>query len=94
MATATKKSGAASQLTRRPAELIFEENDGDHRWTIVARDGTTLAQLERFASYDDAEHDDLIARRDAKNDDLDAQRWSDEGGSVISEAVAAWPVQR
>ena len=31
---------------------------------------------------------DLIARRDAKNDDLDAQRWSDEGGSVISEAVA------
>ena len=32
----------------------------------------------------------LIARRDAKNDDLDAQRWSDQGGSVISETVAAW----
>jgi hypothetical protein len=36
---------------------------------------------------------DLVARREAAlaRDGLDADRWSDEGGSVVAEAVAAWP---
>ena len=36
---------------------------------------------------------DLAARREAAmaRDRLDAERWSDEGGSISAEAVAAWP---
>ena len=64
MATATKKSGAAGRLPRRAPEvrvpgsmefLIFEDNGGDYQWTIIARDGTTLARSGSFASYDDAQ---------------------------------------
>ena len=66
------------------------------RWTILARS-------ESFTSYDDAERAapsarfdrrageftpvDLGARRDGPSDDLDAERWLDEGGSFSSEAV-------
>jgi hypothetical protein len=37
---------------------------------------------------------DLVARRQAAlaRDDADAQRWSDEGGSVAGEAAAERPV--
>jgi hypothetical protein len=36
---------------------------------------------------------DLVARRAAASarDGFEADRWSDEGGSVIAEAIAAWP---
>jgi len=36
---------------------------------------------------------DLVARREATlaRDDVDAQRWSDEGGSSAREAAADWP---
>jgi hypothetical protein len=36
---------------------------------------------------------DLVARREAAlvRDDEDAQRWSDEGGSVTCKAAAKWP---
>jgi len=36
---------------------------------------------------------DLAARRDRRSDDLDAERWLDEGGSFGSEAVTRWPAQ-
>jgi uncharacterized protein YegP (UPF0339 family) len=87
MATATTKSRAAKQLARRAREvrvadpmqfLIFEDNGGDYHWTLVARDGATLARSGSFASYDDAEHA------------ADAERWLDEGGSFSSHAVAKW----
>jgi len=126
MATATKKSRAAKQLAGRAREVrvpdstqfvIFEDNGGDYHWTIVARDGATLARSGGFASYDDAEKAakdvrdgaasapierpataalpvDLIARRDAKSDAGDAERWLDEGGGFSSEAVAKWPAPR
>ena len=64
MATATTKSRAAKPAARRSHEvrvaepmefLIFEDNGGDYHWTIVARDGATLARSGSFASYDDAE---------------------------------------
>ena len=40
-----------------------------------------------------AEPVDLLARREAAlaRDGFDADRWSDEGGSVSGEAVAEWP---
>jgi hypothetical protein len=39
---------------------------------------------------------DPLARRGAASarDDVDAQRWSDEGGSVAREAAAEWPATR
>lgn len=39
---------------------------------------------------------DLVARRQAAmaRDGFDADRWSDEGGSVSAEAVAEWPAAR
>jgi uncharacterized protein YegP (UPF0339 family) len=64
MATAISKPRAAGRLPRRAPEtrvpesmefLIFEDNGGDYHWTIVARDGATLARSGSFASYDDAE---------------------------------------
>ena len=64
MATATKKSRAAKQLAGRASAVrvpgsmefvIFEDNGGDYHWTIVARDGATLARSESFGSYEDAE---------------------------------------
>jgi len=123
MATATKKSRAATQLARRAREVrpaapmefrVVEDNGGDYHWTIVADDGATLARSGDFASYDAAETAaehvrdgagssrfarralaagpvDLGARRDARSDDADAERWLDEGGSHGREAVAPWP---
>jgi len=35
--------------------LIFEDNGGDYHWTIVARDGATLARSGSLGSYEDAE---------------------------------------
>ena len=65
MATATKKSRAASSQrpsraldVRVPASmefLIFEDNGGSYHWTIVARDGATLARSGSFGSHEDAE---------------------------------------
>ena len=64
MATATKQSRAARQLAGRapdarvPASmefLIFEDNGGSYHWTIVARDGATLARSGSLGSYEDAE---------------------------------------
>lgn len=63
MATATKKSRAAGQRTRRAGGarvpesmelVVFEDNGGAHRWRIVAGDGATLAQSGSFASFDRA----------------------------------------
>jgi uncharacterized protein YegP (UPF0339 family) len=63
MATAKKRSRTA-RLPRRAREarapgsmefLVFEDNGGEYHWTIVARDGATLARSGGFASYDDAE---------------------------------------
>jgi len=64
MATATKKSRANGRVPRRTPEvrvpesmefLIFQDNGGAYHWTIVARDGATLAWSGGFASHKDAE---------------------------------------
>jgi uncharacterized protein YegP (UPF0339 family) len=112
--SALREARAADSAQSEPAPvtfLVFEDNGGSYRWTILAADGATLARSEGFASYDDAEQAarrlhqaatsahfqrrangaspvDLIARRDAASDDVDAERWLDEGGSLSSEAVA------
>lgn len=64
MATATKKSPASRHAPLRasaasgPAAiefLVFEDNAGDYRWTILGNRGESLAQSGTFATYDDAE---------------------------------------
>ena len=62
MATATRQPRTQGHIRRRAADvcvpsmevLIFEDNAGDHHWTIVAGDGATLARSRGFASYDHA----------------------------------------
>ena len=63
MATATKKPRRAGRLQRLATDvrvpqsmefLIFEDNGGRYHWTIVARDGSTLARSGSFPSYDAA----------------------------------------
>jgi uncharacterized protein YegP (UPF0339 family) len=71
MATATKKAGAVRQVVRRasavsaPAAnryLVFEDNGGDFRWTILGSDGESLAQSGTFATYHDAQQAAAIVR--------------------------------
>ena len=56
------------------------------------RAGAASARLDRRG--DEAGPVDLGARRDRPSDELDAERWLDEGGRFGSEAVARWPDQR
>jgi hypothetical protein len=57
----------------------------------IARSGAVPAPFENSA--DDPAPLELAARRETATvtDDLDAERWLDEGGSFRSEAVTAWP---
>jgi hypothetical protein len=64
MATATKRSRAGSRLPRggrkvRVPEsmefLLVEDNGGDHRWTVLDREGNSLARSPSFGSYEHAE---------------------------------------
>lgn len=56
------------------------------------RDGAASARFNRRAG--EVSPVDLAARRDRPRDDLDAERWLDEGGSFTREAVARWPDHR
>jgi uncharacterized protein YegP (UPF0339 family) len=60
----------------------------------VVRDGAGSAPFEDHA--DDPAPLELAARRETATvrDDLDAERWLDEGGSFSSEAVTRWPARR
>jgi uncharacterized protein YegP (UPF0339 family) len=93
MATARKKAHTSRQVDRARAAksgsmefVVFEDNDGDYHWTIIAASGETLAQSPSFASYAEAEmaagrvRDDAGSARLARRDgvglavDLDARR--------------------
>jgi uncharacterized protein YegP (UPF0339 family) len=54
--------------------------------------GAAAARVQPRAS--EAGPVDLAARRAASDDNSDAERWLDEGGSFSSEAVAQWPAPR
>jgi hypothetical protein len=56
MATATKKARASESMDSASMEfLIVEENSGDYHWTLLDRDGNSLARSPSFASYEPAE---------------------------------------
>jgi len=59
-----------------------------------------LDELSEQASHDQLNPPgnpvDLVSRREAASaqNDVDAHRWSDDGGNMTSEAVAQWPRTR
>jgi len=57
-----------------------------------ARDGAEWARFDCRAAEDRVA--DVRARCAAARDNLDAERWLDEGGSFSSKAVAAWRAAR
>ena len=71
----------------------FASYDEAERAARVVRDRAGTARLE--PRLPDAPPVDLAARRDAAADDnSNAERWLDEGGSFSSEAVRQWPARR
>jgi uncharacterized protein YegP (UPF0339 family) len=69
----------------------FASYDHAEQAAYRVRDGATVARFDRRVG--EVRPVDLAARRDGPSDDLDAERWLDEGGSFSSEAVARWPAQ-
>jgi uncharacterized protein YegP (UPF0339 family) len=68
----------------------FASYDDAEQAAERVRDAAASALLQRHGTG--ALPVDLIARRDpASDEDDDAERWLDEGGSFSSEAVAKWP---
>jgi hypothetical protein len=64
MATATKKappvtrSNGGPEVAPRSASMEFlidEDNGGDYHWTLLGRDGTSLARSGNFATYERTE---------------------------------------
>ena len=82
---------AADSATLARSEGFASYDDAEHAAQRV-RDAAASARFERRAT--EATPVDLIARRDAKSADADAERWLDEGGSFSSEAVTQWPAER
>jgi uncharacterized protein YegP (UPF0339 family) len=64
-ALSAMKNERATRGRSEPASmkfLIFEDNGGDYRWTLVAASGERLAQSKRFASHKKATRAARIAR--------------------------------
>jgi uncharacterized protein YegP (UPF0339 family) len=70
----------------------FASYDDAEQAAQRVRDGAASARFNRRGRELGAV--DLATRRDRPRDDLDAERWLDEGGSFTREAVARWPDHR
>jgi hypothetical protein len=86
MATATKNGRPARRAPRRAkvvpgsAELeflVFEDNGGDYRWTIVDGAGERLVQSGSFAFYDEAERAACVVRDKAGSAQLERRARDD-----------------
>lgn len=78
-------AGSGATLVQSASFATYEEAKQAAR---IVRGGASSASFEDRAAGTPPV--DLVARRDAAmaRDHLDAERWSDEGGSFSSEAVA------
>jgi uncharacterized protein YegP (UPF0339 family) len=70
----------------------FASYDSAEQGARRVREGAAAASFDRRTG--EVRPLDLAARRDGRSDDLDAERWLDEGGSFSSEAVTRWPARR
>jgi uncharacterized protein YegP (UPF0339 family) len=82
MATATQKARATKGAPRGAAVtsdsasmefVIVEDNGGDYHWTLLDRDGTSLAQSCSFASYQHTEDAARVVLAGAASARLDPQ---------------------
>jgi uncharacterized protein YegP (UPF0339 family) len=82
MATATKKARATTGSQRGATGasgsasmefLIVEDNGGDYHWTLLDRDGTSLARSGSFASYQHTEDAARVVLAGAASARLDPQ---------------------
>ncbi|HKO26057.1 MAG TPA: hypothetical protein VJU80_01250 [Solirubrobacteraceae bacterium] len=80
----------AGDVVLAQSESVASCNDAEHAARRI-RDGAASARFDqRGAEFSPV---DLATRRDRPGDELDAERWLDEGGS-FREATARWPDQR
>jgi uncharacterized protein YegP (UPF0339 family) len=70
----------------------FASYDSAEQAARRVRDGAASARFDHRTG--EVRPLDLAPRRDGRSDDLDAERWLDEGGSFSSEAVTRWPARR
>ncbi len=70
----------------------FVSYDAAEQAAQQIRNGVASARFSRRESETGSV--DLGARRAASDEDSDAERWLDEGGSFSSEAVAQWSAPR
>ena len=82
---------AGDGATLAQSESFASLDRAEHAAQLV-REGAASASFDPRAG--EAGPVDLAARRDRPSDELDAERWLDEGGSFSSEAVATCPDQR
>ena len=82
-------AGDGAALAQSGSFASFDR--AEHAAQLV-REGAASASFDRRAG--EVGPVDLAARRDRPSDELDAERWLDEGGNFSSEAVARWPAQR
>lgn len=84
-------AGSGETLVRSASFATYEDAEQAAR---VVHAGAGSASFEHLGV--DAPPVDLVARRETAvgRDDLDAERWLDEGGSFSSEAVTRWPAGR
>lgn len=98
---------ASVGLVHRPGKtlefLVFEDNGGRYRWTIVSASGEPLAQSPGFASYEDARRAADSVRKGAGSAWLEpleaagpvdlaarrAERSLDEGGAYTAAVAVA-----
>jgi uncharacterized protein YegP (UPF0339 family) len=90
-------SSSGETLTRSASFATYEDAQSAAR---VVHAGAASASLEHLVGdtqpVDSDAPVDLAARRKTAvvRDDLDAERWLDEGGSFGSEVVTRWPAPR
>jgi uncharacterized protein YegP (UPF0339 family) len=66
--SAMRKGRAAPRSLSEPASmtfLVYEDNAGRYRWTIVADGSETLVRSASFGSYEEAKHAARIVHRGA-----------------------------
>ncbi len=103
MATATKTARTHTRASRgarvasesAPMQfLIFEDNVGAYYWTLLDRNGNSLARSQSFPSYrdtEDAAHVVLAGAGSARLEprvETDSPLDTDEGGSLSRKAAS------
>jgi uncharacterized protein YegP (UPF0339 family) len=92
MATAPTKARTSRRASRgelvapesEPMQfLIVEDNGGDYHWTLLDRNGNSLARSASFASYQDAENAARVVLAGAGSARLERRMDSDSAVDIV-----------